>query len=265
MVAPLRAGGPKDDAWYYSLFAEAGDSITGDISPPYGPLPARLIRRAQDAVPNATIIMIVRNPIDRLLSNAIHALRKELFGGDATGFIANHIAGQLGFSGDKRSQRLAVFGHYRIPWELDNDEGHLLAAHNAATGSTLSFKDLVAESGIRISPDMLRETLTQPYLQRQGVQSSTIREWKDVFGERLHVFLYDDLVADPVAFLARVTETLGRHSLPLDRTLPHRQLNSGFYDAVAGLDEFRAGLVAGCADEINQLRDILGDRVALWR
>ncbi|MGL4401298.1 MAG: sulfotransferase domain-containing protein [Luteolibacter sp.] len=55
------------DSWYTSLFgAEPG--ITGDITPSYSILNEEDVRRMHAAAPNAKIIFLIRNPIDRAWS-----------------------------------------------------------------------------------------------------------------------------------------------------------------------------------------------------
>lgn len=58
---------PSDD-WYLSLFASAGERITGDMTPDYLALPKRDIQVAAAVAPEAKIILMVRNPLERLWS-----------------------------------------------------------------------------------------------------------------------------------------------------------------------------------------------------
>ena len=56
------------DSWYRSLFVPAGTRITGDMTPDYLALPKRDIAVAAEVVPDARIILMIRNPIERLWS-----------------------------------------------------------------------------------------------------------------------------------------------------------------------------------------------------
>lgn len=61
---------PCTDSWYLSLFKIASGKISGDISPAYYRLPEEAIRGISELLPDAKIIIFVRNPIDRVFSNA---------------------------------------------------------------------------------------------------------------------------------------------------------------------------------------------------
>jgi hypothetical protein len=56
--------------WYARQFREAGSRIAGEITPSYCFLPAADIARVANLLPNAQVIFILRNPIDREFSAA---------------------------------------------------------------------------------------------------------------------------------------------------------------------------------------------------
>ena len=60
---------PRDDAWYASLFAPAGERLAGDITPAYSLLDEAAVARAHSIMPHAKIIFIMRDPIDRIWSH----------------------------------------------------------------------------------------------------------------------------------------------------------------------------------------------------
>ncbi len=57
--------------WYRSLFREAGDRVSGEFTPYYATLEPAQIARAAAIVPDAKIIFIMRNPIERAWSAAV--------------------------------------------------------------------------------------------------------------------------------------------------------------------------------------------------
>lgn len=57
---------------YPELFAFAGDKMTGDVSPNYSLLSQEAIDRAATLVPEARIILLFRDPVDRAWSHARH-------------------------------------------------------------------------------------------------------------------------------------------------------------------------------------------------
>ena len=61
---------PRDDNWYFSLFADGKDKVTGDITPLYYQLPDQEIQHIRDILPELKIIILLRNPIDRAWSKA---------------------------------------------------------------------------------------------------------------------------------------------------------------------------------------------------
>ena len=56
--------GKRTADWYLRLFASAGSSLAGDISPQYFFLPEEQISRICELLPSAKIILFQRNPID---------------------------------------------------------------------------------------------------------------------------------------------------------------------------------------------------------
>lgn len=66
-------GRPSDD-WYLSLFRRGDRRVTGEITPNYMNLPRPDVGRAFRLVPEARIILMVRNPIERAWSGAMMAV-----------------------------------------------------------------------------------------------------------------------------------------------------------------------------------------------
>jgi hypothetical protein len=61
---------------YARIFDEAGDRKPGEITPSYGVMPEWRIRLMRSLIPDARIVLIVRNPIDRAWSHAIMKLTR---------------------------------------------------------------------------------------------------------------------------------------------------------------------------------------------
>ena len=61
---------PRTDRWYSSLFQPYSHQISGEITPAYAKLPDTDIARIQASFPNVKIIYILRNPIERMWSQA---------------------------------------------------------------------------------------------------------------------------------------------------------------------------------------------------
>ena len=60
--------GLNDDRWYASLFADAGGKVAGEITPAYSTLPSKQIEHIHTIMPQARIVFIVRDPVDRAWS-----------------------------------------------------------------------------------------------------------------------------------------------------------------------------------------------------
>lgn len=68
--------GRRDDRWYQSLFRPAAGQVSGEITPAYSTLDAEAVERVHDLLPEARILLIVRNPIERAWSAARKNLAK---------------------------------------------------------------------------------------------------------------------------------------------------------------------------------------------
>ncbi len=134
--------GPR---WYRSLFEEAGDRLTGDITPHYSGLDEAAVREVMAFLPEVKIILVLRDPIDRDWSHAVH-----------------YLTHNLGYKRD----------------ELTTDR---ILSH-------------VHDPSTRLRGDYL------PMLDR----------WRrHVPAARFRVMFFDDILRQPVEFLAEVHEFLG--------------------------------------------------------
>lgn len=61
-------GRPRDETWYASLFEGTEDKVSGDITPAYSIIDEKMVAHAHTLMPNAKIIFIMRNPIERAWS-----------------------------------------------------------------------------------------------------------------------------------------------------------------------------------------------------
>jgi hypothetical protein len=67
-------GRPSDD-WYLNLFEPGKGRISGEVTPSYMTLPAADVERVHQLLPEARIILLMRNPIERAWSGAVMELR----------------------------------------------------------------------------------------------------------------------------------------------------------------------------------------------
>ncbi len=63
--------GSKDDNWYASLFEPGKNKIAGEITPVYSVLGRDVVAHVHDLMPEAKIIFMMRNPIERAWSQAV--------------------------------------------------------------------------------------------------------------------------------------------------------------------------------------------------
>ena len=61
---------PRNDHWYASLFRPSKDQVAGDITPGYSTLSQGEVCRIHGLLPDARIIYLLRNPIERIWSQA---------------------------------------------------------------------------------------------------------------------------------------------------------------------------------------------------
>lgn len=67
-----------DLAWYYAHFdpphGQTARPVRGEISPRNAALPTELIQMAKRTAPDARLVLLIRHPVDRIWSNAMHEL-----------------------------------------------------------------------------------------------------------------------------------------------------------------------------------------------
>src|SRR5918993_1208823 len=67
---------PYDDNWYVSVFGPSQGRVTGEITPAYSALDKGRVARVHGLAPEARIIFMMRNPIERLWSQAVMSFDK---------------------------------------------------------------------------------------------------------------------------------------------------------------------------------------------
>ena len=65
-----------DDRWYASVFEPDKGRMTGEITPAYSALKPEVIAHVHDLMPDAKLIFMMRNPIERVWSQAVMSLDK---------------------------------------------------------------------------------------------------------------------------------------------------------------------------------------------
>jgi len=68
--------GSYSDEWYASLFKQAGERVKGEITPSYSILNPEDIEHVADMMPEAKLLLMLRNPIDRAWSAIKYGSRK---------------------------------------------------------------------------------------------------------------------------------------------------------------------------------------------
>ena len=66
-----------NDAWYASMFEPAGERVTGDLTPGYALLPEVGLWHARRLNPQARVLVLVRDPVERSWSAVRHYLRAD--------------------------------------------------------------------------------------------------------------------------------------------------------------------------------------------
>jgi hypothetical protein len=65
-----------DDDWYASLFRPSGGRVTGEITPAYSALGEKKVAHVHRLAPEAKIIFMMRNPIERVWSHTVMSFDK---------------------------------------------------------------------------------------------------------------------------------------------------------------------------------------------
>lgn len=263
-VAYFLGAEPRDDNWYRTLFAPAGDLIAGDISPAYGRIGAAGIEHARRVAPDVKIVMFIRNPADRDLSHLVHIATGRVFGTYKLGAVLDAIARSLHLRGSTREQRRQVERRFQLKRQDTHNMERLLAILGDLIGRRVSLDDVADILGKRITLADVQAARTAPAFCEQRRQSMSLERWAGVFGGNFAAFLYDDLLAQPEQLFARITGFLGRRSQPDEPSLLHRISNPNAY-RIDGIEELRAELALECAAEREALRNILGDRLLDWQ
>lgn len=114
--------------------------------------------------------------------------------------------------------------------------------------------------------DVVRAFFDDPARQRQHLLSDIVARWREGIGEdRLTIFYFDDIVADPATSLRRIVEAIGadwRKRLP--GIAPSRNRKQGRV-ALAPSAEVRDEVAAWFGDELDRCADLFGERGAAWR
>ncbi len=77
--AAVAMGNPKDVVSYAALFRYKEDKISGDITPGYGLLEPDVVAEVAKWLPNVKLVLLVRDPVERLLSHISMRARNEGF------------------------------------------------------------------------------------------------------------------------------------------------------------------------------------------
>ena len=75
---------PYNDGWYASLFRQGDGRVTGEATPDYSIVGRNAVAHVREIMPEAKIIFMMRNPIERAWSQALMDLRDEPNADDMT-------------------------------------------------------------------------------------------------------------------------------------------------------------------------------------
>lgn len=64
-----------NDDWYFSLFTNKGAYVSGDISPAYSSLNDAEVSRVAELLPNTSVLLLLRHPVDRIKSAMSMSIR----------------------------------------------------------------------------------------------------------------------------------------------------------------------------------------------
>lgn len=160
---------PRIRPWPISMFFSGERSernwLTGESCPSYMFLP-EIPQRVRQLLPDVKIIVILRNPVDRLISQYQHEHRKKRAGEDFEEYIAPSLAVDWPPKGDVQSLRQ----HCAVPRGFYADQlRHWQSFFPAQQFLVLSFEELVKNSA---------ETLNRVFaflgLESQAVDTSKV-------------------------------------------------------------------------------------------
>ncbi|MDQ5809232.1 MAG: sulfotransferase [Actinomycetota bacterium] len=69
---------PYNDKWYASLFRQGRGKVTGEATPDYSIIDGAAVAHVHEIMPKARIIFMMRNPIERMWSQALMDYRMEV-------------------------------------------------------------------------------------------------------------------------------------------------------------------------------------------
>ena len=215
----------RDTTWYERQFAPRklfGETrITGEASPFYL-LHPRVPQRVQSLLPDAKLLVVLRNPVDRAFSHYQHNLRKKVWAADKT--------------------------QTPTPREPLSFEDALAAEEDRLHGE---MERLRADENYRS-----RALLLHSY-QTRGHYAEQLERWFEVFPrERFCIVENDELAADAHGTTARVLAFLGLPPVKLENAA---RKNVGNY-AQQMAPETRAALVEYFRPHNAQLYELLGQR-----
>ena len=174
---------PRTTCWYRSLFKPQPGQICGEATPRYATLPPEKIRRIHQLMPDLKIIYVLRDPIDRMWSDAA-MFQTRRFGGDhGTDKAARKIAA---FLRDSKNLRHSRYAENLARWESYFDASRIC---------------LVFQEDIARSPQLVLDKVTgflglprHPItrIARRRINSKSY----DPIDEKAEVFLAGQLVED---------------------------------------------------------------------
>lgn len=182
--------------WYLGNFPTrvTGGAITGEATPDYMFYPAAPQRMA-DMLPEAKIIAVLRNPVDRAYSHYAHVARYGLENLSFDDAVAREI------------DAINRYGLESLPFDdaLFRKMDRLInGGKSQATGRTITD----AGGGLQVAADIPSHQ-NYPYVTR-GMYANYLRRWYSAYPrEQILLLKSEDLYMDPATTVNQVFEFLG--------------------------------------------------------
>lgn len=158
---------PRSDAWYTSLFTRPDGIVTGDITPGYARMERDRVARVHRLLPDARILYLLRDPIDRAWSQAAMYFRQ--YHGSASiadvdpAEVRRFVLNPYNLRNGEYSRTLALWQEY-YPAERMLLLSHDAIERNPASALLRVYAFLSVEADPSLVPPGIRERVyTQPY------------------------------------------------------------------------------------------------------
>lgn len=175
-----------NDAWYASLFAgRGGKSVAGELTPEYALIGREGLRHMKKLAPDARIIYIMRNPVDRAWSQLLHQCRVRKL--DANSLAIDQF---LAISAEERFAALADYSRVLNDLDAEFSASHVLlefyedihADRAAAMHRVCEFLG-VGSDGLRVDSLGKRYNTSQSATMPEALRVALAGQYADVVSD----------------------------------------------------------------------------------